>query len=272
MQHLISAFILVAGLCELGGLAIAQTEPTLIISLGAGTQTYSATELLDREDAATIQVDDVAYKQSMTYRAVPLRALAGDLGATDFETVETRATDGFVAQVPLSLLADSSATPWIAIEDPKKPWPKLPGKDYSAGPFYLVWENTAASDVGSEQWIYSLAEIQGVLSPAERWPQMAVGVSLPKDAPERLGLQVFVKNCLPCHRLAGAGNGDQGPDLARPMPATAYLTHDGLRKLVRDPASVRSWPNMQMKGFDTDAISDDELTALIAYLEYVAAK
>jgi len=101
---------------------------------------------------------------------------------------------------------------------------------------------------------------------------MAVDAALPENAPEHLGLQVFIKNCLPCHRLDGAGEGTMGPDLARPIPVTEYLTDDGLRKLIRDPASVRSWPNMQMKGFDSDAISDEELTALIAYLAYVASK
>lgn len=272
MGQLISiVLLLVAGLV-VGRPADAQTSPMLVVSLGGAPQTYSATELLDREDTTTIEVDDVAYKQAMTYQAVPLLALAGSLDTADFDTVEARATDGFVAQVPVSLLTSEAAAPWIAIEDPADPWPKLSGRDYSAGPFYLVWQNTEGSNVGSEQWIYALAEVRGVVSPTERWPQLAVDGALSEDAPERLGLEVYAKNCLPCHRLDGAGEGDKGPDLAKPMPATAYLTHDGLRKLVRDPASVRSWPDMQMTGFDTDAITDTELAALIAYLEYIASR
>ena len=88
-----------------------------------------------------------------------------------------RATDGFVSQIPMALVAKGGAggsVAWIAVEDPAAPWPSLPGKDVSAGPFYLVWEHPERSDVGSEQWPYQVASLTGVESPAHRWPQMAV--------------------------------------------------------------------------------------------------
>jgi hypothetical protein len=50
------------------------------------------------------------------------------------------------------------------------------------------------------------------------------------------------------------------------MPVTAYFTKDGLKALMRDPAAVRSWPKMQMPGFDAAKLSDPDLDAVVAYL------
>jgi hypothetical protein len=35
-------------------------------------------------------------------------------------------------------------------------------------------------------------------------------------------------------------------DLGQPMPVTAYFTAVGLRALMQDPTSVRTWPQQQM--------------------------
>ena len=61
-----------------------------------------------------------------------------------------------------------------------------------------------------------------------------------------------------------------GPDLGWPMNATEYLTDPGLRALVRDPKSVRTWPLQQMPGFGTDILPEADLGALIAYLRHMA--
>src|SRR3954447_10654297 len=183
--------------------------------------------------------------------------------------VESRASDGFVAQIPLSLVkagAAGGAVPWIAIEPPGQPWPNLPGKTQGAGPFYLVWEHPERSGVASEQWPYQLASLEVVESPAHRWPQLAVDPSLAPNAPARRGEVVFVANCLPCHRLNGGGAGEMGPDLGAPMNVTEYLTEGGLRAIVRDPRSVRTWPLQQMPGFNREALPDSDLDAVIAYL------
>jgi hypothetical protein len=50
------------------------------------------------------------------------------------------------------------------------------------------------------------------------------------------------------------------------MPVTAYFTAAGLRAVMRDPASVRIWPQQQMSGFDTANLSDTDIDAVIAYL------
>jgi hypothetical protein len=42
--------------------------------------------------------------------------------------------------------------------------------------------------------------------------------------------------------------------------------------LLRDPGSVRRWPEMRMHGFDAAAMSDAELDAVVAYLAYMAGR
>jgi mono/diheme cytochrome c family protein len=250
-------------------------SPSLSITLGDKTRSFTAAELLARPEAAMIKIPaDPSYGHAMTYRAVPLLALLGKHMSTAFDTLEAKATDGFVAQIPLALVekgASGGSIAWIAVEDPAAPWPPLAGKSVSAGPFYLVWEHPERSQVGSEQWPYQLAALTATESPAHRWPQMAVADDMPADAPARLGETVFAKQCLPCHRMKGAGAADIGPDLGEPMNPTQYLTPEGLRLLIRDPKAVRTWPEQAMPGFDKAKISDADLDALIAYLTYMAS-
>ncbi len=251
-------------------------EASLTLKLGAEQKRFTAAELLARPDAATVAIpDDVSYKRGMTYRAVPLLALIGDKPDPAFDTLEARAADGFVSQVPMSLVekgAKGGSVAWIAVEDPAAPWPPLPGKDVSAGPFYLVWEHPDRSKVGSELWPYQTVALTGAESPAHRWPQMVVDAKLPADDPARLGQQVFTTQCMPCHRMKGAGAGAVGPDLGEPMNPTQYLTKEGLRALIRNPKAVRTWPQQQMPAFDTKALSDADLDAVIAYLTAMAPR
>lgn len=248
---------------------------TLTVSFGGTQKTYAAAALLARPDAATITIpDDVSYKRSMTYRAVPLLALLGNPDTT-LDTLEARAGDGFVSQIPMSLVekgAHGGSIAWLAVEDGAQPWPALPGKDVSAGPFYIVWEHPEHSKVGTELWPYQTVAVAGVESPAHRWPQMAVDAALPAGDPARLGQGVFTTQCMPCHRMKGAGAADVGPDLGQPMNPTQYLTPAGLRALIRNPKSVRTWPQQQMPGFNTKALSDADLDAIIAYLQAMARR
>lgn len=270
MRVLFAVMVLAFGLVPY--VAWAET-PVLSLTFDGKTQTYTAAELLARSDAATIEIPaDVTYKRAMTYRAVPLLALLGDVDR-NVDTIEAAATDGFVSQIPMGLVrkgADAGAVAWVAVEDPKAPWPPLGDKDASAGPFYLVWEHPERSNVGSEQWPYQLASLTGVESPAHRWPQIAVDAGLPADAPERRGEAVFTVQCMPCHKMKGGGAADVGPDLGEPMGPTQYMTMEGLRRLIRDPASVRTWPERRMQGFDEKTLSDDDLDAVIAYLAHMA--
>jgi mono/diheme cytochrome c family protein len=240
---------------------------TLTVAADSETQTYTTAQLLARPDAIALTVpDDVSYKRTMVYRAVPLRPL---LAPGKADTLEVRATDGFVAQIPVALVM-GKAVPWLAIEDPAHPWPPLPGRKQSAGPFYIVWQNPARGNISPEQWPYAVASLTEVESPALRWPAIAAAASAP--AIVQHGQKLFITNCLACHRLNHDGQGDVGPDLLHPMPATAYLTDAGLHALIRNPAAVRTWPEQHMPGFAVDVLSDADIDAIIGYLHHFAGR
>jgi mono/diheme cytochrome c family protein len=79
-----------------------------------------------------------------------------------------------------------------------------------------------------------------------------------------------MSQCLPCHRLSGAGEGTLGPDLGLPMPAIAYFTDAGLKKLIRNPTAVRTWPQQQMPPADPATLPDADIDAVIAYLRVIS--
>ena len=117
--------------------------------------------MLAREEVAALTIPiEVAYDKSMTYKAVPLLALLGAPNQLGFDTLKAAATDGLVSQIPMSLVkrgASGGAVAWIAIEPPTKPWAKIPKKDISAGPFFLVWQSP--KKIAPGQWPYALASL-----------------------------------------------------------------------------------------------------------------
>ncbi|WP_176015361.1 cytochrome c [Burkholderia sp. BCC0398] len=260
--------------CLLGQHASAQS--TLELDTDGTARAVSRQTLLARADAADIHVPrDIAYGRPMTFRAVPFAALLGDTPLPDDGVLETRAADGFAAQLPLDLVrrrAPAGATPWLAIEDPARPWPKLPGKQVSAGPFYLVWLGPDASSVRGEQWPYQIVRITIESSPLARWPSLAVDTALPANDPARAGQRLFVTQCLACHRIDGAGSSHAGPDLNTPMNPVDYFQPAALRRYIRNPASVRDWPGRSMPAFPPDQLSDRELDQIVAYLAHRARR
>jgi mono/diheme cytochrome c family protein len=117
-----------------------------------------------------------------------------------------------------------------------------------------------------------LKRLESQPSPVERWPALYVDPALPATDPIRAGLALFVTQCLPCHTLNGGGSGTMGPDMNQPMNPTRYMTREGLHALIRDPKSVRYWPNMQMPGFAADQMSDREIDLVIDYLAHMATR
>jgi mono/diheme cytochrome c family protein len=244
--------------------------------LDTGTPTTLTTEdLLAMPAAATIQVpEDVTYRRTMTYRAVPLRALPGARGLSADADLQITATDGFVTNLPAALVRDGNrhgGVPWLAIEPRDKPWPKTAtGTDI--GPFYLVWIDPAASGVVSEQWPYQIDAIRVVASRAAKWPQLVVDERVPSNSPIRRGQMLFATQCMVCHRMDGAGDASIGPDLNRPHNPTEYFQPWALKAYIRDPKSIRAWSGMRMPGFDKTRINDRDLDAIIAYLGYMAQR
>jgi len=79
-----------------------------------------------------------------------------------------------------------------------------------------------------------------------------------------------VNKCFTCHAINQAGEASAGPDLNLPMNPTEYFTDTGLRALIRDPRSVRVWPEQRMPIFAKEDLSDEELWLILAYLRHMA--
>ncbi len=245
----------------------------LVVGLGADhTERHTTEALLARSDVADVAlVGDPAYPQAMTYRAVPLAALLA--GVPPDATVQVTALDGFVAELPAEPLLQShpgGARAWLAIEDPAAPWPPLGADRPSAGPFYVIWTEPEADNIKPEQWPYQAAEIRVTASLAERFPAMLPG----NDADARVlaGWQQFQVNCVVCHTINGQGAARKGPDLNTPHNPTEYFAAGFLRQYIRDPDSLRHWPQGQMPAFPADVLSDGELDDLLAYLRHMAER
>lgn len=245
----------------------------LTVNTGSST-TLTTEQLLARHDVKSITVHaDVTYGGDQTYRAVPLRTLPGIDTLRDDQDLKITASDGFVTNLPAALVHASKgahAEPWIAIETTDKPWPLL--KDgHSAGAFYLVWLHPEASKISSEQWPYRISSLSAEASHASRFPQIQVGSEVPAGSPVRLGQHVFATQCMTCHTMNGAGDAKIAPDLNLPHNPVEYFQPWALRQYIRDPRSIRAWPDMKMPAFPASSLSDADLDAIVAYLKYMAA-
>src|SRR5262249_1331507 len=144
-------FLLLPGLARADG-------PTLGVTVGNDTRSFTRGELLARPDVRTIEVArDIAYRAPMSYRAVPLASLLAGMTMPPASVLEAVTLDGFIAQLPPDLVLNTDAgkpVAWLAIEPADRPWPAMPGKDASAGPFYVVWTGAAVATIRSEQWPY----------------------------------------------------------------------------------------------------------------------
>jgi mono/diheme cytochrome c family protein len=243
----------------------------LNVDTGHGAHIWTTEQLLARPDAQNITIPiDVAIRRTMQYRAVPLRALLPGLEPSD--RLQFVANDGFSVDIPAELILNQAgAKAWLAVENPKQPWPGLPDNKGDAGPFYVVWTHPAAAGISTEQWPYQLARIQRTQNVGVRFPATAPDSSLPANSPVRHGYAVFQRTCIACHTLNGEGDAHMGPDLNIPHSPTEYLSDDMLRAFIRNPQSLRHWPEAKMFGFPTQAsLSDADLDALLAYLHYMA--
>jgi mono/diheme cytochrome c family protein len=262
-------FLLLPGLAE-------AAEPTMTIMAGNETRGFTRSALLARPDAATIEVArDVTYQAPTTYRAVPLASLLAGMTLPPDSVIEAVTLDGFIAHLPPDLVLNtdaSKAVAWLAIEPADQPWPPIPKKDASAGPFYIVWTGAEVGSIRSEQWPYQVAKLVSQPSPTSRWPELAVDAALPATDPARDGEALYVVQCLPCHKLNGAGASDVGPDLNLPQNPTEYLTPRGLHDLIRNPRAVRTWPALTMPSFAPDAMSDRDIGLVVAYLKHMAGR
>ncbi|AZF17380.1 cytochrome c [Pseudomonas sp. R3-18-08] len=253
-------------------LTLPASAAQLTIELDHASKTWQTAELLKHPDARTVQiVDDVSYKRTMTYRAVPLASLLPGLKSASH--VQAVALDGFAAELAAApLLENTGARAWLAVEDPAHPWPALGDGKPSAGPFYLVWTDPQAGHISPEQWPFQISSIKQLQTVAERFPALLPDPQLAANDPINQGFAVFQKNCLACHRLNGAGDAQMGPDLNIPYSPTEYFGGDFLKRYIRDPQSLRRWPQAKMPAFAAGVLPDHELELLVGYLKHMAGR
>lgn len=275
MRIVLLAVALVADLSCFQGREVQAQTPSLTIADRGTSRTVSRTEVLaDRRLQNVAIAYDPVYRRPMTYRSIAVSELLKGYRIGDDDYVQARAYDNFSVSIPAGLLTNtspSSAEAFLAVEDPAMPWPALPGTSKgSAGPFYIVWRGGTRSEISSEYWAYHLAALTVTDSPFKRWPGLAVAAEVPATDAIRRGLDRFVAVCMACHRFNGEGEGEQGPDLARPMNPVDYFQPTVLKKYLRNPSSVRTWPGQKMPAFDENNLSDADIDAIVAWLAYKA--
>ena len=269
------AATLLGALAWLVAPSVTAQSPTLTVTSRESSTSFTQKVLLAHPQVRSVTVADPVYRRAMTYRAIPLATLLTGIRIDADDHVQARAIDNFSVSIPARLAASADAAQveaFVAIDDPSAPWPAIPGKQdkESAGPFYIIWQRAPSVNVSSEYWAYRLAALAVTDSPLKRWPGLAVGPDVPAGDRIRTGLDTFVAVCMACHRFNGEGEGDQGPDLGRPMNVTEYFQIPALKKLIRNPQSVRQWPDQKMPPLDQSALSDSDLDAIVDWLAYKA--
>jgi len=56
------------------------------------------------------------------------------------------------------------------------------------------------------------------------------------------------------------------------MSPIEYMTRAGLHALIRNPKSVRTWPEQRMPGFAPNQMSDREIDLIIGSLAHMTAR
>lgn len=217
---------------------------------------------------------DPVLGRAMVYRALPIPELLKGLSLGTEDYVEFTATDKFSIGVPVRLLLPKSSEgpkPFLAVETREAKWPPIPDRGMeTAAPFFLIWQDAKPGQISSEYWVYKLASLTVTDSPFKRWPALNVAEDVPATHPARRGLDRYVALCISCHRFNGAGEGEMGPDLAKPMNPVDYFQPQAFRKFLRSSKSVRDWPGRKMPSFVEDVLSNEDMEALIAWLTYKA--
>lgn len=251
-------------------------EPVFTVEVGSQSRSFPRSQLLTHPALVSLTLPDQAAfgRQTVTVKAVPVTALFEGLAVDASMTIEFDSLDGFSASLDPKLLLNQDqnrAIALLAIEQPEQPWPPL-AKGGSAGPFYLVWRNPQRSQVGQEQWPYQLRSFKIQAPVEQRFPALLPDQGLSEQDPVWLGYHSFVKNCLACHTLNGEGTGRLGPDLNEPHSPTEYMHEEYLRKLVRDPQSLRHWKGSRMSSFSERSLPETELDQIVVYLKHKAAQ
>ncbi len=259
---------------EANGLSPAE-GPQLSIKSPDHNHSYTRRELLGSPYLKKLVIEkDPAYKNTKrTYSVIPTAQLFREFKMTSETTIAFFCLDGFSAPISAARLLNSDPSQsiaYLAIETPLEPWPPIKNKGgKSPGPYYLVWENPAKSQISIEEWPFQLAgfEIKGTL--AEQFPH-TVPEGLKEMDPIMKGYKSFMKNCFACHTMNGEGLANMGPDLNVPYNPTEYLRPEYFDVLVRKPTALRKWSESKMSAFSRESLPDEELGWITRYLKYMS--
>ena len=250
-------------------------DPKLTIQSGSKTVSFTLSDLLKRPSVKTIAVSaDPSYGgQAKTYRAIPAVELFRGVEIPTSGTIVFKCLDGFSGPLNRTDLLNTDpqkSIAFIALEDPNKKWaPLRPGQAATAGPFYLVWQNPEKSHIAREMWPSQLAGLEVKADLASLFPKI---IPKSQDKNVQAGFTSFIRNCFMCHTLNGQGTSQLGPDLNIPFNPTEYLGDKYLRQLIRDPQSLRRWPQSKMAGFSPKDLADSELDQIVAYLRSMSGQ
>ncbi|WP_104654675.1 c-type cytochrome [Ralstonia insidiosa] len=257
----------------LSGTAYAAEFATLTVAVGAQPRMWTREALLHNPHLTDVTVEDQNLKRRLTFKAVPVTEFFKGQPTSPDASATTVASDGYVSHLPMRLLlADRPDGPraWLAVEDPDTPWPTLKGQDI--GPFRLIWTAppAKAAVVNESLWTYNIVRIDVAAQPQERFAAIRPAAGLPADGPVMRGFATFQRVCFSCHTLNRAGDAQLGPDLNVPYSPVEYLGDEKLRHLIRDPQSLRWWPNARMSSIDEKTLSEAQLNDLLAYFHHMA--
>lgn len=246
----------------------------LRLELVGPPRVFTTEALLARPDVREVEIMEDAVQGKLTrYHAVPLANLLE--GVMPGDAVQAVAANGVIAELsaaPLLATAESGARAWVAIEEPDERWPLRADDLPSAGPFALVWTRPQAGGIGPEQWPEQLVALRRLPPVIERFPALLPDPALPATHDIRRGMDHFVRYCMACHTLDGQGDAQLGPDLNRPLSPVEYLPADLLRAYIRNPQSLRRWPQARMPAFGETVLPDDSLDDILAYLRHMAGR
>ncbi len=251
-------------------------EPALTLKNGDQVLVFRRADLLKRKDIKTLKINyDPTYPdKKMTYRAVPLASLFESMTVPQDATLQFQCLDGFSAPIDVERVLNKNkekSVAYLAIEEKKKKWPAIKAAvdSQSAGPFYLVWMNPKASNIGQEEWPFQLVGFEFKPSLKTSYPKIFPNEKIPLDHSISRGFGVFKKNCFSCHTMNLQGEAKLGPDLNVPMSPVEYFKEETLKMLIRNPQSLRTWPQSKMSAFSKEVMPDQELDDLMDYFKHM---
>lgn len=228
-------------------------------------------ELLAHPKLESLVLNDPAYNsQTYIYKAIPLYELLRDLPKKIEGTLKYTCKDGFNSSIDLNLILNSDenkSIAYLAIEEPNKKWKVWKKFNDSLGPYYIMWKNPKLSNIKKELWPFQVVALEIEKPFSDRYYKIIPKTK--KSSRAYKGFKVFKDNCFACHKMNSYGESEVGPDLNLPMNPIEYYKIAALKKLIRDPKSVRDWNDLRMTGFSEEEISDIELDYLIEYLNYM---